>query len=180
MKIRLLSVAIIATLLASGCGKTNTASSATHASHDSIAAPAPASTLAVEPVAAQSGGARVIEITANDQMKFGVTAIEAKAGEELKVVLNNLGTLPKEAMGHNWVLLKAGTDVNAFATAAMTARDTNYIPAAQKDKVLASIPVLGPKQKADTTFKAPGPGTYTYICSFPGHYMLMKGTLTVK
>ena len=65
---------------------------------------------------------REIEITANDQMKFSLAAIEAKAGEQLKVTLKNIGTLPKEAMGHNWVLLKPGTDLNAFAMAAMTAR----------------------------------------------------------
>jgi azurin len=123
---------------------------------------------------------REIEITANDQMKFGVTAIEAKAGEQLKVVLKNIGTLPKEAMGHNWVLLKPGTDLNAFAMAAMTAKDSDYVPAAHKDKVVAFTKVIGPKQTADVTFAAPAPGEYPFICSFPGHYMLMKGTLTVK
>ena len=123
---------------------------------------------------------RVIEITANDMMKYSVTAIEAKVGEELKVVLTNAGTLPKEAMGHNWVLLKAGTDVTAFATASMTAKDTEYIPPAKKGEVIASIPVLGPKKSGEVTFKAPAAGEYTFICSFPGHYMLMKGTLTVK
>ena len=123
---------------------------------------------------------REIEITANDQMKFSVAAIEAKAGEQLKIVLRNVGTLPKEAMGHNWVLLKPGTDLNAFAMAAMTAKDTDYVPAAHKDKVVASIKVLGPKQSADATFAAPAAGEYPFICSFPGHYMLMKGTLTVK
>lgn len=123
---------------------------------------------------------RVIEITANDQMKFSVATIEATAGEELKVVLNNVGTLPKEAMGHNWVLLKAGADVAGFATAAMTARDTDYIPAAKKADVVASIPVLGPKKSGEVTFKVPAAGEYTFICSFPGHYMLMKGTLKVK
>ena len=123
---------------------------------------------------------REIEITANDQMKFSVAAIEAKAGEQLKIVLKNIGTLPKEAMGHNWVLLKPGTDLNAFAMAAMTAKDTDYVPAAHKDKVVASIKVLGPKQSADATFAAPAAGEYPFICSFPGHYMLMKGTLTAK
>lgn len=123
---------------------------------------------------------REIEITANDQMKYSLATIEAKAGETLKVTLKNVGTLPKEAMGHNWVLLKAGTDVNAFAMAAMTAKDNEYVPPAQKDKVVAFIKVLGPKQTADVTFTAPAAGEYVYICSFPGHYMLMKGTLTVK
>lgn len=123
---------------------------------------------------------RVIEISTNDQMQFSTTAIEAKAGEELKVVLTNKGTLPKEVMGHNWVLLTAGTEVTAFGTAAMAAKDTDYVPAGMKDKVVAFIKVLGPKQSADVTFKAPAAGTYTYICSFPGHFAAMKGTLTVK
>ncbi|MEI6466739.1 MAG: plastocyanin/azurin family copper-binding protein [Verrucomicrobiota bacterium] len=123
---------------------------------------------------------RVIEITANDQMKFSVATIEATAGEEIKVVLKNDGTLPKEAMGHNFVLLKAGVDMTAFATAAMTAKDTDYVPAAKKGDVLASIPVLGPKKSGEVTFKAPAAGDYSFLCSFPGHYMLMKGTLKVK
>jgi len=123
---------------------------------------------------------RVIEISANDQMKFSLASIEAKAGEELKVVLKNDGTLPKEAMGHNWVLLKAGVDLTAFATAAMTAKDTDYVPAAKKGDVIASIPVQGPKKSGEVTFTAPAAGEYNFLCSFPGHYMLMKGTLKVK
>lgn len=152
MKIRLLSFNLIAALAAALCAG----------------------------AAAAQAAPRVIEITANDQMKYSVASIDAKAGEELKIVLTNAGTLPKEAMGHNWVLLKAGVDVTAFATAAMTAKDTDYIPAAKKGDVLASIPVLGPKKSGDVTFKAPAAGEYTFICSFPGHYMLMKGTLKVK
>lgn len=186
MKIRLLSPVLFAGLLLAGCGKKEVATSSGAAT--SAAAPAPTATVAA-PAAAPatngsaekpSAGARVIEITANDQMKFNVTSIEAKAGEQLKVVLTNVGTLPKEAMGHNWVLLKAGVDVTAFATASMTAKDTDYIAPAKKDDVIAHIPVLGPKKSADVTFTAPAPGEYTFICSFPGHYMLMKGTLTVK
>ena len=123
---------------------------------------------------------RVVEITANDQMKYSIATIEAKAGEMLKVVLTNAGTLPKEAMGHNWVLLKPGTDVTAFASASMMAKDTDYVAPSQRDKVIASIGVLGPKQSGEVTFAAPAAGEYTFICSFPGHYMLMKGTLTVK
>lgn len=129
---------------------------------------------------AAAAAPRTIEITANDQMKYSLATMEAKTGEELKVVLTNAGTLPKEAMGHNWVLLKPGTDVTAFATACMMAKDTDYVAPSQKDKVIASIKVLGPKQSGETTFTAPAPGEYTFICTFPGHFMLMKGTLTVK
>jgi azurin len=207
MKIRLLCFAFCAALLASGCGKREsvpatvadvTASAATPTSPTAATTGTPAataSTPAAAPVAAatkspdaakssgdakSSGGARVIEITANDQMKFSLSTIEAKAGEELKVVLTNVGTLPKEAMGHNWVLLKAGTDPMAFGAASMTAKDKEYIGDAVKDQVLAFIKILGPKQSGDVTFKAPAAGEYPFICSFPGHVALMKGTLVVK
>jgi azurin len=131
-------------------------------------------------MADKKSGARTIEITANDQMKFNLATIEAKAGEELKVVLTNAGTLPKEAMGHNWVLLKPGTDVMAFAAGSMTAKDTDYISPSLKDQVVAFIPVLGPKKSADVTFKVPAAGEYPFVCSFPGHAALMKGTLVAK
>ena len=205
MKIRLLPLAIFAALLASGCGKKENvpatvaevtgsagsssptaASTGTPAATASSPAAAPTAVAAKtagdskSPAAASASGGRVIEITANDQMQFNLKTIEAKAGEELKVVLKNIGTLPKEAMGHNWVLLKAGTDPMAFGAASMTAKDTDYIGASVKDQVVAFIKILGPKQTADVTFKAPAPGEYPYICSFPGHVALMKGTLIVK
>jgi azurin len=191
MKIRLLSLCVFAALLTAGCGKQKTAANSEQPATTSgtpattanpavpTPAPAQATTPSAAPAAAKSGG-RTIEITANDQMKFSLATMEAKAGEEITVKLTNQGTLPKEAMGHNWVLLKKGADVNAFATAAMTAKDTDYIPASMKDQVVAFVPVLGPKQSKEVTFKAPAAGEYTFICSFPGHYMLMKGTLTVK
>jgi azurin len=127
---------------------------------------------------------RVIEIVASDptnQMKYNVTKLEAKAGEEITVVLTNAGTLPKEAMGHNWVLLKADTDAAAFANAAAAARDTDYIPPSMKDRVIASVPVLGPRKSGQVTFKAPAAGEYVFLCSFPAHFAIgMKGTLVVK
>ena len=115
-------------------------------------------------------------------MVFSVTSIEAKAGEELKVVFSNNGTAPKEVMGHNWVLLKKGSDLAAFATAAMVAKDTDYIPPALKDQVIAHSEVLGPRKSAEVTFKAPTePGEYPYLCSFPAHFQIgMKGVLIVK
>ena len=113
-------------------------------------------------------------------MKFSLATIEAKPGEELKIVLTNIGTLPKEAMGHNFVLLKAGTDARAFGMASATAKDTEYIAPAMKDKVIAATPILGPKKSAEVTVKLTEPGEYPYICSFPGHVALMKGVLIVK
>jgi azurin len=132
--------------------------------------------------AAPASGPRTINIQASDTMKYDVTSIEATPGEELKVVLTNTGTQPKEVMGHNWILLKAGSDALAFVTAAVSAKDTGYIPAALQDEIIAHIDQLGPKQSGEVTFKAPTvPGEYPYFCSFPAHYQVgMKGVLVVK
>lgn len=125
---------------------------------------------------------RVVELTGNDQMKFNVTTITAKPGETLTVRLKSIGTLPKVAMGHNFVLLAKGTDAAAFANAAAMAGATQYIPVAMKAKVLAMTTMVGPKETAEVTFKVPAaPGSHTFLCSFPGHFLAgMKGVLVVK
>lgn len=141
--------------------------------------------LAVLSVASLAHGqakVRVVELTGNDQMKFNLTTITAKPGETLKVRLKSIGTLPKIAMGHNFVLLAKGTDATAFANAAAMAGATAYIPAAMKAKVLASTALVGPGETVEVTVKVPAAlGSYTYLCSFPGHFLAgMKGVLVVK
>ena len=127
---------------------------------------------------------RVVKIRAgvDNAMKYDVTSIPVAPGESIKVILTNHMTLPKEVMGHNWVLLAAGTDVAAFAAAAAPEPANGYIPAKMKDKVLAMIPVLGPNETGEVVFTAPTkPGDYPFLCSFPGHFLTgMKGTVVVK
>jgi azurin len=131
---------------------------------------------------AQAQAPRVITITGTDAMKFSVTAIDAKPGEALTVKVVSQGALPKVAMAHNFVLLAAKTDATAFSTAAASARATDFIPPALKAQVLASTKLAGGGETVEVTFNAPKePGVYTFICSFPGHFIAgMKGTLTVK
>lgn len=133
-------------------------------------------------VAAQAQAPRVIAMTGTDAMKFSVTAIDAKPGEKITVKLTGQGAMPKVAMAHNFVLLAAKTDANAFATAAAAARATDFIPAALKAQVLANTGLAGNGETVEVTFTAPkAPGVYTFICTFPGHFLAgMKGTLTVK
>lgn len=132
--------------------------------------------------AAAASTANVIELTSNDSMKFSQTQFEVKAGAEVKVILTNIGSMPKVAMAHNFVLLKKGVDVNAFAQAAIGAQATEHIPAAMQDQIIAHTKLLGPKQSDEITFKAPTePGEYTFICSFPAHLQAgMKGVMLVK
>lgn len=124
---------------------------------------------------------RVVEISGTDAMKYSLTEISAKPGESLEVVLTNAGQLPKEAMSHNWVLLKPMTDeeIAAFASAAV-AKAPTYLPDDQS-AILAHTKTLGPKETDKVDFNAPTePGSYPFICTFPGHYVLMKGKLIVK
>ena len=132
-------------------------------------------------VASAPAGAS-FELTANDSMKFNLTRLEVTAGQEVTVSLTNMGNMPKVAMGHNWVLLKKGTDVKAFTDAAIMAAATEYIPAALAGQVIAYTKLLGPKQSEELKFKAPTePGEYVYLCTFPAHYLSgMKGVLVVK
>ena len=125
---------------------------------------------------------RLVAITSNDQMKFSVTSITAKPGELIHLRLKSVGTLPKIAMAHNFVLLAKGTDAAAFANVSATASASGYIPAQLKAKVLAFTPLAGPGETVDVTFKAPSArGQYAYLCSFPGHFVAgMKGVLIVK
>jgi azurin len=126
---------------------------------------------------------RLIEIEGNDQMKFNVTTIQAKPGETLTVRLKNVGTMPKIAMGHNFVLLKAGADATTFANeSALAGPAANYVAAARKADVLAATNLTGPKETAEVTFTVPKQaGSHTYLCSFPGHFAAgMRGTLVVK
>jgi azurin len=80
---------------------------------------------------------RTVEIEGMDSLKYSVTQISAKPGERMTVKLTNKTSLPPVAMSHNFVLLKKGADPSAFANAAVSAKDTGYIPKDMMDKVIA-------------------------------------------
>ena len=121
-----------------------------------------------------------VKLTGSDMMKYNLTEIKVASGRTVKLTLTHTGKMPLGAMGHNFVLLKAGTDVAAFANKAMTAKGSNYIPSSDKASVIANTTTLGGGESDTIEFAAPAPGTYDYICSFPGHSSLMKGKLIVE
>ena len=53
-------------------------------------------------------------ISGNDAMQFDIKNFQAKPGESIRLTLKNIGSIPKIAMGHNWVLLKKGADAISF------------------------------------------------------------------
>ena len=124
---------------------------------------------------------RTVTVGVDNNMKYSVTSIDAKRGETLRIVIKSTSTLPKPAMAHNLVVLAPKTDATAFIAEGTNSRETDFIPPAQKSKVIVATPLAGPNETVEVVFKVPGnPGTYEFVCTFPGHYQLgMKGTLTV-
>lgn len=179
MKIKVIHLALSAAALATvslftACNKAPESGTATDKATES-AAPTP---LAPDPNLPE----KKVEITGNDQMKFDVVAIEAKPAQKITVTLKNIGTMPKISMGHNFVLLAQDMDPNKFVEAGTPHMGKDFIAPELANKVLAHTKLLGPGESDSISFAAPRtPGTYTYICSFPGHYAIgMKGVLTVQ
>jgi azurin len=139
----------------------------------------PAEAKPAEAAAAPAGDVLEVTIVASDAMQYDKLEISAKAGQKIKLTLKHGGTLAKNVMGHNFVLLKAGTDLTKFTAAAATSAATDYIPA-DKSAIIAHTGLVGGGESTTIEFTAPEAGTYDYICSYPGHYAVMKGKLKVS
>lgn len=123
-----------------------------------------------------------IEIGGNDQMQYDKKAFELVEGQEVSLTFSHNGKLPAVAMGHNVVILKPGTNVPEFAMKAATKAANGYLPDDEESKklIVAATKMLGGGEKDTITFTAPAAGEYPFICSFPGHFAMMQGVMTVK
>ena len=116
-----------------------------------------------------------IESLANT-MTFDKKALTVPTGAEVHLVFKNnanVSTLP-----HNWVLVKPGTEASVAAAGLKLGDQAGYFDVRDKD-ALVHTPMAKPGESSEVTFTAPEPGSYPYICTVPGHYMMMKGVLAV-
>jgi len=120
-----------------------------------------------------------IVITGDDLMKFNTKEIKAKSGQKVRLTLRHVGKLDIKVMGHNVVILKQGVDAASFAAAAATASDNQYIPKDSEDFIVHTD-LIGGGQTTSIEFDAPEAGTYTFLCSFPGHFAMMQGKFIVE
>lgn len=123
--------------------------------------------------------ARSITIAAAKNLTFDVTELRARVGEPLRLTFKNPDAVP-----HNWALLKPGTlkEVGEQVNKLISDPDAaarQYVP--KTDNVLAYTNVVEPYSMYTIYFRAPAtPGRYPYLCTFPGHWMVMNGTLIVE
>ena len=123
-----------------------------------------------------------LELTGNDQMKYNKKELTVTTGQKVTLTLKHVGKLPKAAMGHNVVILKPGTEIPPFAMKSASQAANDYLPKEEKftEMIVAHTKMIGGGEETSVTFTAPEPGTYPYICSFPGHFGMMQGKLIVK
>ena len=119
-----------------------------------------------------------IILNSDDLMRFDKNMLLVQSGQKITLTLNHTGKMDKLIMGHNFVLLKKDVDVAAFAEKAVLAKNNQYIP--EGEEVIVYTKLLGGGESDTITFDAPEKGYYTFLCTFPGHWGLMKGKLVVK
>lgn len=119
-----------------------------------------------------------IILNSDDLMRFDKNMLLVQSGQKITLTLNHTGKMDKLIMGHNFVLLKKDVDVAAFAEKAVLAKNNEYIP--EGEEVIVYTKLLGGGESDTITFDAPEKGYYTFLCTFPGHWGLMKGKLVVK
>jgi azurin len=141
-------------------------------------------TFAVLSLLAVSGGAFAadkvckVDISGNDQMQFDKKEIAVAADcTEVEVTLKHTGKLPAQAMGHNWVLTKT-SDLTPVATDGMGAGFANDHVKKGDTRVIAHTKIIGGGQTTSVKFATSllkKGEAYSFFCSFPGHYSIMKG-----
>jgi azurin len=119
-----------------------------------------------------------VKTVGNDMaaMDYDVKELKVAAGSAVKVTLQN--TSSDKSMMHNFVVVKP-ENAQSVATAGIKAgQANNWVPA---ENVIAASKLVGPGESTTLEFTAPTEkGTYKYICTYPGHYPKMQGTLIVE
>ncbi len=118
-----------------------------------------------------------------ERMLFTIKQFTAKPGQPMKVVFTN-----PDATDHNLLIVKDGALAEVGMAANEMAKDpknanSNFIPKSKKHLIVESSPMIGPTRKSRIhvmRFRAPTePGVYPYVCTFPGHWIVMRGDMVV-
>jgi len=124
-----------------------------------------------------------LNINATDTMRFEQQTLQVESQcSEVEVTLHNTGKLPVSAMGHDWVLTKTA-DVAAVANAGMSAGLANNYQKPGDPRIVAATKIIGGGESSTVRFSTAqldSGSSYSYFCSAPGHFSIMKGRLVMN
>ncbi len=167
-------VFLLAGTLAVSCGSNDSGSQSS--SQEAAREAAPAEQAAVVP----TGDTVNVVLNADDNMRYDKNLITVKEGQVVELVLNHTGTMPLTAMGHNFVLLKQDVNLEDFGNAAARADGPDHIPAEMASDVIVHTRMIGGGESDTIYFLTPAKGRYAFLCTFPGHFGVMKGRFVVE
>lgn len=116
--------------------------------------------------------------TIPEQMLYDQNLLVVEAGKPVEIILQN-----DDAMPHNVVVVKPGAaeEVGTASEKMSLTPDAQgrlYVP--ELPSVLHATALVESGQRAKLAFIAPAEvGDYPYLCTFPGHWRRMLGTLAV-
>jgi azurin/sugar phosphate isomerase/epimerase len=128
---------------------------------------------------AQGEPGREIVVVAALGLQFVQKQLVAKAGEKLTIRFKNPDVVP-----HNWLLAKPGSLQKLGEKCNLLIADPqgmakHYVP--DSDDVIAYTDMTNPKGEFLIHLTAPKEkGDYPYLCTFPGHWMVMNGVMKVE
>jgi putative heme-binding domain-containing protein len=123
-------------------------------------------------------GERPVAIEAGKNLSYSVRTLDVRAGEPIRLTFSNPDVVP-----HNWALIRPGAlsrfgDLVNKIVAEPDAALRQYVP--RSEDLLVYTDVVGPGEQFTISFRAPTePGRYPYLCTFPGHWMVMNGEMRV-
>ena len=125
-------------------------------------------------------GLQTVEVSCvPERIMYTNTKFTVKAGKPVKLVFTN-----PDATAHNLVIVQPGAEEEIGMAGNEMAKDPEgfkkgFVP--ESDKILWHTKLIGPGEAEALRFTAPDKkGTYPYVCTFPGHWVIMKGEMVVE
>lgn len=124
-----------------------------------------------------------IDLKGSDGMKFDQQSVTVSSScETITIKLEHVGKLPEQSMGHN-VVISPTAFFQAAAQDGMKAGPQNNYVQPDDERVIAFTEMIGGGESTTASFpgsKLKAGEAYTFYCSFPGHWAIMKGELVVQ
>jgi plastocyanin len=124
---------------------------------------------------------KIVKIAAvKERMLFDITKFEVNAGQPIRIDFINPDATP-----HNLVIVTPGSEAeigqaaNEMAKDPKAAQKGQFVP--KSKKVIQATRMVAPLSAETLRFVAPRKkGEYPYLCTFPGHWVVMKGVMVVN